>query len=147
MANKTIVKAFISIGNIKKKDSKGVLHDKPTYIVMPIDNATFVGATYSKEAPVGKTVTITKGKRAGKTYTKEAVTYRSGIKYQFGYPNGTTGTGTGPNQQVKYKWISFYVPRHVNLKLFMSIIFTKITRKPVKLRMPSGVTVNLQGGR
>jgi hypothetical protein len=144
MANKTIIKAFISIGKIKKKDSKGVLHDQDTYIVLPEDNALFVGATYSKTPPAGKTITITKGKRAGKTYTKEAATYRSGTKYQFGYPNGTTGTGTGQNQPVKYKWISFYVPRHVNLSQFLSIIFTKITRKPDKLRMPSGATVNIQ---
>ena len=136
------IKAFISIGKVSRKNSNGVVESVEEYIVMSEDRARFIGAKYTLTPPPPKTIKITKGKSAGRSYTKEYAATIDGHKYILGYNNGLTGTA--PKVKVRIKWVSFYVPRSVTLKLFLSIIGTKTTRQATKLKMPSGITSNLQ---
>ena len=131
-------KAFIPLGKITRTNSKGVAESIDEYIVMPEDKAKFIGATYTTKTPAPITIKVTKGKLAGRTYTKEYAATISGTKYQLGYDGGKTGSGTKVKQKIK--WVSFYLPKGVNLKLFLSLIKTKSTKAPLRLRMPSGIT-------
>jgi hypothetical protein len=142
MAQKKL-KAFISLGKIARKNSKGTVKSVDEYIVMAEDQARFIGAKYTTTPPAPRTIRITKGKSAGRSYTKEYAATIDGHVYALGYANGFTGSV--PNLKVKIKWVSFYLPRSVNLKLFLSLIYIKTTKQALKLKMPSGVTSNLQG--
>jgi hypothetical protein len=134
-------KAFISLGAIPKKNSNGVVASVAEYIVMPEANAKFIGATYSLNTPPPTTVKVTKGKLAGRTYTKEYSASISGTKYQLGFANGNKVVANKTVQKVR--WISFFTPRSVNTRLFLSLIFTKISKQPIAFRTPDGVTTKL----
>ncbi|NJR31622.1 MAG: hypothetical protein HC778_00525 [Chamaesiphon sp. CSU_1_12] len=114
------------------------------FIVMPLVSARYIQATFATEKPSPKTVKVTKGKLSGRTYTVEFSSDINGTRYQLGYANGTKTVGTPAKKVQKIKWISFYVPRGVNLKEFLRAIFTKIKSKPILLKTPAGVTTRLQ---
>jgi hypothetical protein len=146
MASSKITKVFISLGKFNQKTSNGVeLIEK--YIVMREASAKYVGATYSPTVPPPRTVTIKSGKLAGRTYTVEHSASISGTPYKFGFDDGFKLTGKPAKRKVKIKWVSFYVPTGVNLKQFISIIFTKITKKPILLKTPAGVTTRIQASK
>jgi hypothetical protein len=135
-------KAFISLGKIARKNAKGVVSQVAEYIIIPEANAKFIGATYTTTSPAPTVVTVTKGKLKGRTYTREYSASISGTKYQLGFENGNKIVD---NKTVtKVKWISFFTPKAVNTKLFLSLIFSKITKDPILFKTPDGVTTRLQ---
>jgi hypothetical protein len=144
MAIAKTTKAFINLGKFDHKTNSGTTEKVDKYIVMPLASAQFIGATYVTTVPEARTVTVKSGKLKSRTYKVEHSTTISGTKYQFGYANGTRLTGSPAKLQQKIKWISIYVPRGVNLKQFMSIFLTKITKKPGWLKTPAGVVTRLQ---
>jgi hypothetical protein len=144
MAVEKFKKAFISLGKFKQKNSNGVEEDVEKFIVMPEASAKYVGANYLTTPPAPRTVTVLSGKLKGRKYNVEHSTSISGTPYKFGYDNGTKLTGKPAKPKQKIKWVSFYVPRGVSLKQFMSIIFSKISKKPILLKTPAGMTTRIQ---
>jgi hypothetical protein len=147
MAVEKLKKAFISLGKFKQKNSNGVEEDIEKFIVMPEASAKYVGATYLTTPPAPRTVTVVSGKLKGRTYKVEHSTSINGTPYQFGYDAGTRLTGKPAKPKQIIKWISFYIPRGVSLKQFMSIIFSKISKKPILLKTPAGVTTRIQSAK
>jgi hypothetical protein len=135
---------FISLGKFDHKTNSGTTEKVDKYIVMRLVAAKFIGATYATAAPAARTVTVKSGKLKGRTYKVEYSSSISGTKFQIGYANGfERNASTGKSKQ-KIKWISVYKPKGVNLKQFLSILLTKITKKPGWLKTPDGVVTRLQ---
>ena len=142
-----ITKAFINLGKFDHKTNSGTTEKVDKYLVMPLASAQFIGATYVTAVPAPRTVTVKSGKLKGRTYKVEHSTSISGTKFQIGYANGfQRNASTGKSTQ-KIKWISVYKPKGVNLKQFLSIFLTKITKRPGWLKTPNGVTTRIQSDK
>jgi hypothetical protein len=135
-------KAFISLGKIDRKKSNGTTVAEEEYLIIPEANAKFIGARYTLDTPKPITVKVSQGKLKGREYTKEYTTTISGTKHQLGFENGTKIVKN--KVTVKIKFISFFVPRFVSTRLFLTLIFSKITKNPVVYKSPAGVTVRLK---
>jgi hypothetical protein len=147
MATAKITKVFINLGKFDHKTNSGTTEKVEKYVVMPLASAQFIGATFSTTKPEARTVTVKSGKLKGRTYKVEYSTSISGTKFQLGYANGTRLTGSPAKLKQKIKWVSVYKPKGVNLKQFLSIFLTKVTKKPGWLKTPDGVTTRIQSDK
>jgi hypothetical protein len=131
---------FISLGLVGKKDLDGVFQSLERFIAIPERFAKFMGATYSANRPPARKVTIKKGKLAGRIKTIEHSSKLAGRKYQFGYYDDKAPILKGPRGKRKITWIPVHVPNYINLSTFLTVFLPKITKKPVFLKTPDGVT-------
>jgi hypothetical protein len=135
--------AYFDIGvvPIKNNLNKAVAIQK--YIVLPKRFAIFLKIPVVTTPPAPRTITITKGRLAGRTRQVEFSGKVSGIKYELGYYNGTKAATAKEKAAIKIKWIPIHIPRGLSTKEFLKVVTAKVTRKPQFLKMPSGKSVRL----
>jgi hypothetical protein len=133
-------KVYISIGKITTKNDKGQNKTEEKFICLAENLAILVGATYTKTSPQPKVVRITKGKLAGRSYTKEVPITLTRVRYRLGYVTGTRQVkeGNKTRKEAVITWVPLNVPEGTNLKTMLQIVRTKFKKKPVFLDSPEG---------
>ncbi len=140
MATKTkhaTQKAFIDLGKVPIVQADGSTKQEQEYVVISEDLAKYIGAKYTTVSPAPKQVT-TKGK---KTFTREVSVRAAGRPHKIGYADGTTGTAK--SRKVKIKWVTIHIPKGAKLRTYIDALMSKVTKKPVYLKMPSGKVTRL----
>lgn len=137
---KTTKNVFISIGLVGSKLLDGTSISIERYIVMSEKFATYIGATFQSATPPARKVTIKKGKLAGRIKSIEYSGTVSGRKYHLGYYDDKVPVLKKASSRRKIVWVPVHVPRFISTALFLKLFIPKITKKPVFLKTPDGMS-------
>jgi hypothetical protein len=137
---KSLNKAFVNVGKVKVVQADGTIKPEDKIIVMSEDLAKYIGATYTTTAPAPKKITIAAGPLKGRVIERQHSVKVHGTKYELGYFDGKPVKKGTKSVGAKIKWIPIHVPTGITLRVFLTIVTSKFSKKPAFIKTPAGIS-------